>query len=1558
MLSFPRSVCLLLATLLCSYLPAGEAEGKPDMPQNLIVTPQGPSIMIMKWSRPSSAEVDHYFVYVEGEDLKDTTIAEYYIWEGLEGCTTYTFGVKTVSSSGSESDPTVADGRTDVSYPPEPQDLHVVNYTYDTVTLAWRKPATQCDIEKYRVTCQEEGSQPAETVVNETTVEVSQLTPETLYTFSVYASTSEGEGPAASISQTTTTARPPEGKPDMPQNLEVMPEGPSMMLMMWSKPSSIEVDCYYFVYVEGEDLNATTFDEYYIWEGLEDCTNYTFGVKTVSSGESDPAVADGETNVGYPPEPQDLHVMNYTYDTVTLAWRKPATQCDIEKYRVICQEEGSQPAETIVNETTVEVSQLTPETLYTFSVYASTSEGEGPAASISQTTTTADPPEPQDLHVMNYTYDTVTLAWRKPATQCDIEKYRVTCQEEGSQPAETVVNETTVEVSQLTPETLYTFSVYASTSEGEGPAASISQTTTTAPGPPQNLVAEGINSSAINVSWSEPNLPPSYYLLTDYHNNIDVRIFGLQFMIVELEPCMTLDITVSSYYEDIEKKFPATTRGKTTVGVPPEPQNCSVDVADNYITVNWEKPKTSCKIETYIVNWTIKKLWGSGEEESNGIETRGLSHTENNPPPYHRYTFEIAASVEGIVGDAISCSGTTLETNAGPPVLVSLVSEEQGEVRVTWEPPAEENGNITHYGIYLNDADDYVKEVSEEVRTTTVTLEACVSVDISVAARNGAVKNDGWGERSEAKNVTPAGDALPEQMDCLQHGPDLLACWLPYSTDCPVSQYNLQWEGHVLWSPGATDSNSTTLGWSRDEICYNIPSIPYTKYTVSLNVGINAGKPITCSSTTPMAAPGPPTLEKLQVENFTISVTWKEPLEKNGIISNYRVEWTDWNGRVDSQVTDKNTFSYQIMENSCGGEVDVTVSAKTTDFDEFGERSPPESVLLVNSISSLTCETTEPGEVALNWELQELNCPVNLYNVTWSFTSLWSEDKGSDSKSLIGNVSSDTLEHLKPYSEVSVAIYVDNSTQPANCTTTTQEEVSDPPTNLRQTANNSHSATVAWDSPESVRGKLSSWHLNWTTENGNLVGEQDVSATIKTFQIEGLSSSWTYVVSVMAVNGAGRGKPSNTNVKTAYVPKETPLGLILGLSIGGGVLLILLAIGGFVVYWKKHQTKPPRPAPFMPNVIDSDNDKLYKRQHQSSANQRFQGEGETIDSGTNRELYPDDNMETEPPNETCNDDDTVNEQFTVPENINNILEEAVDRRLSQQVSSNLDHKAVFNRRPSQLVNIRMNSFEEYNKHSSHPNIAAASEHDRRPSHHESRSRSNMREFGRRPSQQVDLGKPNLMEYGRRPSQQIDVGGHNLNEFGRRPSQQIDEHRPRTMEHGRRFSQQIEPGKQRLGEYGRRPPQQGELGRPNLREYGRRPSQQVDLGRPNLREYGRRPSQQVDLGRPNLREYGRRPSQQIDLGRPNLREYERRSSQQIELKRPRQEEFARRPSQQVGISGRSLPSRAPQQPIPPRLDYGDYTRRPSQQTDIGLPSDRAFMRRPSQQFVMNFEGIKE
>ena len=78
-------------------------------------------------------------------------------------------------------------------------------------------------------------------------------------------------------------------------------------------------------------------------------------------------------------------------------------------------------------------------------------------------------------------------------------------------------------------------------------------------------------------------------------------------------------------------------------------------------------------------------------------------------------------------------------------------------------------------------------------------------------------------------------------------------------------------------------------------------------------------------------------------------MTWKEPEEKNGVISGYQVKWTDWNGEKKFKSTDGNTFSLQIVEPSCGGKVDVTVRAKTTDVEEFGEESPPRSVFFGNS---------------------------------------------------------------------------------------------------------------------------------------------------------------------------------------------------------------------------------------------------------------------------------------------------------------------------------------------------------------------------------------------------------------------------------------------------------------------------------------------------------------------------------------------------------------------------------------------------------------------------------
>lgn len=81
-----------------------------------------------------------------------------------------------------------------------------------------------------------------------------------------------------------------------------------------------------------------------------------------------------------------------------------------------------------------------------------------------------------------------------------------------------------------------------------------------------------------------------------------------------------------------------------------------------------------------------------------------------------------------------------------------------------------------------------------------------------------------------------------------------------------------------------------------------------------------------------------------------------------------------------------------------------------------------------------------------------------------------------------------------------------------------------------------------------------------------------------------------------AINGAGDGEAEKINVITANIgdhdssPSNT--GLIIGLSVGGGILLILLMVGGFILYRKKGSSKHLESASYTPEVADADSDEL------------------------------------------------------------------------------------------------------------------------------------------------------------------------------------------------------------------------------------------------------------------------------------------------------------------------------------------------------------------------------
>ncbi|XP_050704209.1 receptor-type tyrosine-protein phosphatase delta-like [Eriocheir sinensis] len=1320
----------------------------------------------------------------------------------------------------------------------------------------------------------------------------------------------------------TEDARKADMAPEPPQDLEVIVLSDSVVLLTWGEPSDTTDLDHYYVYVEEmEDMHDSSTQIYYQWMGLEACTSYTFGVRSVSTvGDmSDPVLGDGRTDVGRPPPPQNLQGESESSTSMTLTWDKPETLCDIEYYRVKWSLDGVDTQSTQVTVTSHTVSELLPNTTYILSVSAITSVGEGDPATIQETTTAEDES-----------------------------------------------------------------------------------------GPPVDLVAVGISTSAINSSWSPPPYnPPQYYTVQALPCDYSVeKVFGLSYLLTGLDPCDSCTIVVTSIY-DSGLEFTASTIGKTLGGDPPPPKSCSVEVQDGYPTVSWVAPDSNCALGKYNVLWTSTKLWGDGEEDRGSVNTSLTQYRITEPVPYSDYGFEISASIDGDFGSPTFCSGTSNEALPGPPVILSVASE-QGAAVVTWETPAEENGIIVKYGIFVDGEIDPRTQVAGDEHSARVEdLEPCVSVGLTVKALNGA----GWGSSSEVKYATVDGDVLPEEVTCTADDLGVEVCWLPYSVSCTaVSQYNLKWEGDVLWSDDLVDSNSTTMDWTKDEACYNISALPYTKYSVELTMG-SGDEAVKCSAVTPMAAPGPPTEVNVTTEDLVITVTWSEPEKKNGIIDIYQVTWEDSAGGFLSRTTEDNsTFSSEIQEASCGVTVDVTVMAKVVDVADLGDASPPVTAFLVNSVKTLNCESSKPGQVSLSWTLEDAECPVEFYNLTWTYDSLWSDDAGEGWQNVGKNDISTTVTSLPPYSSVSLQIHVDNNPEHTDCSTTTPEEAPGPPTAVNVTTEGLV-ITVTWSEPEQKNGIIALYQVEWEDSNngkGSLMTEDNSTFSS---EIQGDSCDLTVDVTVRAkvvtVAELGDASPPVTaylvnSVKTLNCKSSEPGQVSLswtledaGCPIGSYNLTWTYdslwsddAGKGWQEFGKDDTSATVSSLPAYSNV--------FLQIHVDNNPEHTDCSATTPEEASSKPTSVE---------QIANSTSSVTVAWGLPLSIRGILngwrlrwkamngdiiDEAVTNpedmtyeitKLSSSTSyvvyvmaingagdgeaekTDVTTANISNRSPSNtgliiglsvgggilLIILLVGGFILYRKKGSSEDLKPAfslpevadgdSDELYRRQHHSSANHHFQNKSG-----SIDFGTNSELYTNPRPS----LSKHELGAGNGIPSA-YDRGQMSGAPPSRRFSQQVATSLPRMGAYNRRPSQQVNSRMRNYEEYNRRPSQQDMIGRPSL---------SGGPGRPPLGEYGRRPSQQIDVGRPNMKEYGRRPSQQADIGRPISGEFARRPSQQVPAVGGSFPTRLPQHGPSRRSTDDLYSRRPSQEADPARPGDRMLMKRPSQQFVMSFEGIQE
>jgi chitodextrinase len=205
-----------------------------------------------------------------------------------------------------------------------------------------------------------------------------------------------------------------------------------------------------------------------------------------------------------PTTPTNLHVTATTENSVTLAWDASTDNSGSFSYRV-----HLVSLSKVANQTSLTWTSLSPTTTYSFYVYAVDKAGNRSTNSNTVTVTTlapdTAPTTPTNLHATAIAHTTATLAWNPSTDNSGSVTYRIQMVSiYNSMAMET--SQTSITWTSLSPNTTYSFSVYAFDQSGNRSANSNTLTVTTpadtTPPTSPELSGSELGPSQVSLSWT------------------------------------------------------------------------------------------------------------------------------------------------------------------------------------------------------------------------------------------------------------------------------------------------------------------------------------------------------------------------------------------------------------------------------------------------------------------------------------------------------------------------------------------------------------------------------------------------------------------------------------------------------------------------------------------------------------------------------------------------------------------------------------------------------------------------------------------------------------------------------------------------------------------------------------------------------------------------------------------------------------------------------------------------------------------------------------------------
>ncbi len=193
----------------------------------------------------------------------------------------------------------------------------------------------------------------------------------------------------------------------------------------------------------------------------------------------------GPADVIPPTAPSNVAVTNATSSTISLSWTASTDNVGVNEYRIY--RNGAHVATVNGTTTTFQDTGLAASTSYVYKVVARdlATNTSPDSNSVTGTTTppvpdTQAPTAPVSLHNMGVTANSVSLMWGAATDNVGVSEYRIY---NGSTLVDTVNGSTlTYNVTGLSPNTSYTFTVYAADQAGNVSPASNAHTATTSSG--------------------------------------------------------------------------------------------------------------------------------------------------------------------------------------------------------------------------------------------------------------------------------------------------------------------------------------------------------------------------------------------------------------------------------------------------------------------------------------------------------------------------------------------------------------------------------------------------------------------------------------------------------------------------------------------------------------------------------------------------------------------------------------------------------------------------------------------------------------------------------------------------------------------------------------------------------------------------------------------------------------------------------------------------------------------------------------------------------------------